>query len=697
MASLASGSHAHARGPSFRAARPSLLAIVALFGVGVLYAVVFAQDVMVHVQGDGQYTYMWARSLAYDGDLDLTNDYAMCGDQWHLAPPKEPGLRPQNTWPVGPALLWAPALLIARAVGVGGAEHACYGAKAEVAMAITCIAGWLTIVLAFIVARRRTGEGPALLGALAIGLATALPYYSAILPSYSHAPSAFAVALFLERWDATRGSLTLKRWLMLGVLLGVVVLMRPQDAVVAFAPLSEWLALAAPALRWRRLRDLARLIALGIVFVGFGAVVFFPQMYAWKMSYGAWLAVPQGPFYMRWEHPFIDGFLFGSSNGLLSWTPVLYLAFIGLAIGLWRREYRALALPLVLMVAAGVYVNAAVWDYWGAVGFAGRRITDMALPFAVGTAITLERLFVFAEKRPRNFAAMAVACVLAVAAAWNGAAMRGVARNTLATYREAPMPTFWRATFDILVDAVYPRVGNPFALPGSAPLAVRYQTTPDRFDVLRGMGVFYEEFQTREVRAVEASADLTGERGDMYCADGFAEEAERVQGTLARATTAPRARMLLPFFADDVGAVTLRWSGGDARPPRSAHTSDVHVVPTPVVQPVPQPLAPTRPPRDRRGVDGGVRDAGATDAGARDAGTPDAARIVVAAPPPEPTTARIRVLWNGIDVGSYDAPPSGFVTTRITLPLGVVRVGVNEVILEVTRGPVYVERLTALK
>lgn len=668
MSSVASGS-------PLRGAvrRPSALALAALLGVGALYAVVFSYDVMAHVQGDGQYTYMWARSLAYDGDLNLTNDYALCGDQWHLAPPKAPGLRPQNTWPLGPALLWSPALLLARAVGVGGAEHACFGPRAEVAMGMTCLAGWLTVVLAFIVARRRTGEGPALLGALAVGLATALPYYSAILPSYSHAPSAFAVALFIERWDATRGSLTLKRWLMLGLLLGVVVLMRPQDAVVAFAPLSEWLALVAPALRWRRVRGVARLVALGFVFVGVGVLVFSPQMYAWKMSYGAWLAVPQGPHYMRWEHPSVDGFLFGSSNGLLSWTPVLYLAFIGLVLGVARREYRGIALPLALMVAAGVYVNAAVWDYWGAVGFAGRRITDMSLPFAVGTAITLERVFAYAERRPRNFAALAVASVLVVAAAWNGAAMRGVARNTLPTYREAPMPTFWRTTFDILVDAVYPRVGNPFALPGSVPVAVRYRTSPASFDVLRGMGIFYEEFQTRDVRAAEASADLTGERGDVYCADGFAEEAERVQGTLSRATTGPRARLLLPFFADDVGAVTLRWSGG-------------------AVQPA------LRVPSLRGQRPGTVDDPAVHGRGARDggiAGAVHAAEAPIAAP--VPTTARIRVLWNGVDVGSYDASPSGFTNTRIAMPLGAVRVGVNEVVLEITRGPIYVERLTASK
>jgi hypothetical protein len=660
--------------PAVRA-RVSPGAFAALLALGVLYATVLSADVMAHVQGDGHYTYLWARSLAFDGDLDLTNDYALCGDPWRMVTPKEPGLRPQNTWPVGPALLWSPALLATRALGVGGPPHACFGARAEVAMGVTCVAGWLTVVLAFLVARRRVGEGPALLAALTVGLATALPYYTAILPSYSHAPSAFAVALFLERWDATRGSTTWRRWLLLGVLLGVVVLMRPQDAVVVFAPLAEWLALAATAVRLRRGGDALRLVGRGVLFVTVAAVVFAPQMYAWKQSYGAWLAVPQGPFYMRWEHPFVDGFLFGSSNGLLSWTPVLYLAFVGLVLGTARRATRGLVLPLALMVAASVYVNAAVWDYWGAVGFAGRRITDMSLPFAVGIALTLERIFAWAEQRPRAFAGIATAGVLALAAAWNGAAMKGVATFKLETYREAPMPSFWRTTFDILVDAVYPRIGNPFALPGSAPLAWRYGTTPDRFDVLRGMGIFYQEFQTRDVRAVEATADLTGARGDLYCAEGFAKEAERVRGTLARATTARRARMLLPFFADDVGAVTLTWSDGLLPTARALGVRGLGALPSVRPEALPAPSATAGTP------------------GAPPAPTPQP--LAPGAPPAASRPPRVRVVWNGVEVGRYDPPAGSFGPTRMRLPHGVVRVGVNEVVLEIDGAPVYVEKLLA--
>jgi hypothetical protein len=89
--------------------------------------------------------------------------------------------------------------------------------------------------------------GPALLATAGIAFASPLSYYGAWLLSYGHAPAAFAVALFVERWDGTRTGPHARhplRWALLGALLGLAMLMRPQNAVFVFAPLGEWLYLA---------------------------------------------------------------------------------------------------------------------------------------------------------------------------------------------------------------------------------------------------------------------------------------------------------------------------------------------------------------------------------------------------------------------------------------------------------------------
>ena len=37
-----------------------------------------------HTYSDGYYSWLFARSLAFDFDIDLTNDYALCGDPFRL-------------------------------------------------------------------------------------------------------------------------------------------------------------------------------------------------------------------------------------------------------------------------------------------------------------------------------------------------------------------------------------------------------------------------------------------------------------------------------------------------------------------------------------------------------------------------------------------------------------------------------------
>ena len=58
----------------------------------------------------------------------------------------------------------------------------------------------------------------------------------------------------------------------------------------------------------------------------------FPQMAAWNGLYGEWVLPhpPHGADFLRLDRPFVLETLFSSRHGLLSWTPVLWLGFLGL-------------------------------------------------------------------------------------------------------------------------------------------------------------------------------------------------------------------------------------------------------------------------------------------------------------------------------------------------------------------------------
>lgn len=644
--------------------RPSKAAIAVLALLAAIYVGSFASPPMPPIHGDGHYTYLWARSLVFDGDLDLANDYQVCGDPWALAAPVAPGLWPRNQWTIGPVLGWAPLLALGRIASDADDSadpmiaNGCRGELGDWAMFGSVLMGFAAVVLAWRMARRHVGEAAAVLGAGAVALASPLPYYAFYLPSYSHAAAAFGAALFLERWDATRGRRDARRWAMLGALLGLAMLMRPQLAVLALAPLVEWVGQARDRFAARDRRAVVRLVVAGLVFVALTVVVLAPQLVVWKKTYGAYLAMPQGPHYMRWSEPRLDGVLWGSTGGLFVWTPVLYFAFAGFVIGLLRRRLRPATLGLALVLAATTYVNASVWDWWGAVGFSNRRFTEMALPFAFGIAIVTERVLAWAEQRPRRFAIATVSVVVALFAVWNHGAMWGIAKARVLSHREGSPEIAWTRVFAEIAHGVYDRVGNPLSWPASIPFAIAYDTHPARYDAMRGLGVFFANYEDREPRELESDIELGTDPWHLeYLIDGFDLVPRDVGDRRAVVTTERHARMLVPFFIEDVGAIEITWRVAPPGTGDGATMAAIHLGGEPE----------GAKPDERRGRE-------------RPRSRADRPR------------SRVALVWNDAPVAHLSIDDR-WTTTRVAIRPGVVESGINELCWEIEGPPIAIHEI----
>src|SRR2546430_9162041 len=96
----------------------------------------------------------------------------------------------------------------------------------------TAIYGFLGLLLAFRLTRQYVEERWALLATLAIWWASSLPVYMYFNPSWSHAHSAFAVALFLWYWHETRSSRALSQWLLLALIAGLMLNVYYPNAMV---------------------------------------------------------------------------------------------------------------------------------------------------------------------------------------------------------------------------------------------------------------------------------------------------------------------------------------------------------------------------------------------------------------------------------------------------------------------------------
>ena len=365
--------------------------------IAVVFAVAYAASLILIpkpdgriIMGDAVHHYVQLRSLVFDRDLHLRNEY--------LRVYKFRGDEPEATWlsettptghvrsymPVGPGLVWAPAfLLVSGTVWLAdslGANYPLdgYGRAFQAAAAFSgVIAAAIGSWLAFLSASALFDRRPAIWATLAVWLSSSALYYSLISPTYSHAASMLAVGAFWLAWMRSMERQTVARYGMMGVLAGVAALMRWQDGVLLLLPVID-------ALRhWRRGTTgsvAARLAALAVgTLVGFA-----PQIAFWTIVYGQPFALPQGPAFMKWTEPALWSVMFSNRRGLVMWTPIIALSLVGL-VPLFRRD-RFIAFSALTFFLISWYVNAAVADWWAGEAFGARRFLSCYPVFVLGLA-----------------------------------------------------------------------------------------------------------------------------------------------------------------------------------------------------------------------------------------------------------------------------------------------------------------------
>jgi hypothetical protein len=330
--------------------------------------------------------YAWFRSPVFDGDLQFENEYrtllgsGVAGDT--LVDPDGPrtvtGHLP-NSFSIGPALLWSPFLGVAHVVArVGGWPADGFSQPYHSAVFFAnAFYGLLGALLIYGALRRWFDVRASTLSALGAWAASPMLYYTYGQYAMSHAVSFFCMALFLFLWIWLRERDGYLPWLAIGAALGLASLARWQNVTFALVPTIDLLARD-----WKH--NFPKLAACGAATV----VVFFPQMYGWKLVYGSYLTIPQGGGFMDWGHPHLLALLFSRSYGLITWTPLALFGVVGLF--LWPRENRLAYVALAAAFVVQLYVQAVAgnvgWSY-------GMRRMDNCQPlFAVGYALMLSRL-----------------------------------------------------------------------------------------------------------------------------------------------------------------------------------------------------------------------------------------------------------------------------------------------------------------
>jgi len=116
------------------------LVLAALFTVGLALQL----QLGARLQSDGFYYFAYLRSLAFDRDVDFTNDYRMLGlgDKTYLFQPTKTG-HAESAWTIGPAIVWSPFFaaghIVATRLHATGAEVSTDGTSFPYRQAV-CVA-----------------------------------------------------------------------------------------------------------------------------------------------------------------------------------------------------------------------------------------------------------------------------------------------------------------------------------------------------------------------------------------------------------------------------------------------------------------------------------------------------------------------------------------------------------------------------
>jgi hypothetical protein len=239
-----------------------------------------------------------------------------------------------------------------------------------------------------------------------------------INPSWSHAHSAFVVALFLWYWDATRQERSLAQWVLLGVVVGLMLDVYYANlmvlSVLAVEAIGQYLNILRSGCRLSPSIPelLSRHLLFGIVVV----LIMIPTFVSRWIVYG-------GPFetgYVSirdflWRSPVFFSVLFSSNHGLLSWTPLLGLAILGLF--LFALHVPKIGVSFFAALAAFYTFISFYPDWAGISSFGNRFFVSLTALFVLGLAYLLECVASYVHQ-PRT-ALAAFSSVLACFVFWN--------------------------------------------------------------------------------------------------------------------------------------------------------------------------------------------------------------------------------------------------------------------------------------
>jgi hypothetical protein len=348
---------------------------------------------------DGLGYYMIMRSFWIDGDLDFSDEISIFQQKFSdLNYPKSAitGLH-YTHYGIGNALLWTPffgaAHLWVKLTNGLGSQTPADGFSFPYVLFVSfgsSLLAFIGILLTYYMLRQYFSLKASMTASLMVWFASPLTYYMYFSPTVSHAPSFFAMTLFIWYWFITRKDRTLRQWVFLGLIGSLVFIVRQEDAMVMIFPAIGSLFLYTKKFKKKKLVDF-ELLKNNIIFLGTFIIGILPQFIFFKHTYGDYFVTGQ----QLEKHSFdlmnllhVHKILFAPDHGLFLWVPVTIVAIIG-----WYYFYRkdnVFAINCIVSFLLFLFFTAAVKQWMAIASFSTRHYVGVFAIFAFGIAALID-------------------------------------------------------------------------------------------------------------------------------------------------------------------------------------------------------------------------------------------------------------------------------------------------------------------
>jgi hypothetical protein len=320
----------------------------------------------------GYYSYLPA--LFIYGDMEMSYRHALPKDQ-----PIEGiwvNIHEEITYlkaPIGLSYFYLPSFWVAHAIALKSPKFEPNGYSRPYQLALAFNTLIISILCLFICRHFLLYHFSDSSVALALSLlygGSNLYYYVTMAPAMAHPYGMFLIACMLILTHRFYRNGRRVDFLLLAIVLGWAISVRPTNAILVLFPLLYGLH---PSMLHRLKELFAKrklwLLWFAIVF----AIPILPQLIYWKALLGNWIVYSYDTEQFFFTNPHVwDGY-FSFRKGFFLYTPMMIFAFIGLFM---MRKRLALALPLIAIIPIFSFVVFSWWCWWYG-GHSSRALIEM--------------------------------------------------------------------------------------------------------------------------------------------------------------------------------------------------------------------------------------------------------------------------------------------------------------------------------